>query len=172
MIRIQDDLWNKSRELRLASDKIHLATQNEEITKFPIDSYALASYVVQPPTRLHTKWNGPFKVLGNESSEYRLLDLVTSKEKLVHVTRLKEFIFDPSTTEPKDIARRDYLEYFVEAIIAHRGSTSKKSEIQFFVKWLNYSTEHNTWETWANLRLVDKLHDYLKDNKMDRLIPR
>ena len=39
MIRIQDELWSKSRELRLASDKIYLATQNEEITTFPIDSY-------------------------------------------------------------------------------------------------------------------------------------
>ena len=172
MIRIQDDLWNKSRELGLASDKIYLATQNEEITNFTIDSYVLASYVVQPPTRLHTKWSGPFKVLGSENLEYRLLDLVTSKEKLIHVTTLKEFIFDPFTTEPKDIARRDFLEYFVEAIIAHRGSTSRKSEFQFYVKWLNYSPEHSTWEPWANLRLVDKLHDYRRENKIDRLIPR
>ena len=96
MIRIQDDLWNKLRELRLASDKLHLATQSQEITNFPIDSYVLASYVTQPPTRLHAKWSGPLKVLGSEKSEYRLLDLITRKEKLVHITRLKEFIFDPS----------------------------------------------------------------------------
>ena len=172
MIRIQDDLWNKSRELRLAADKTHLATQSAEITSFPIDSYVLASYVVQPPTRLHTKWSGPFKVLGNQNSEYRLFDLVTKKEKLVHVTRLKEFIFNPHITDPKDIARRDYLEYFVESIVDHRGSTSRKSELHFYVKWLNYSEEHNTWEPWANLRLVDKLHDYLRANNMDRLIPR
>ena len=172
MIRIQDDLWNKSRELRLAADKNHLATQSADITSFPIDSYVLASYVVQPPTRLHTKWSGPFKVVGNENSEYRLFDLVTKKEKLVHVTRLKEFIFNPHMTDPKDIARRDYLEYFVESIVDHRGSTSRKSELHFYVKWLNYSEEHNTWEPWANLRLVDKLHDYLRANNMARLIPR
>ena len=172
MIRIQDDLWNKSRELRLASDKLHLATQSQEITNFPIDSYVLASYVTQPPTRLHTKWSGPLKVLGSENSEYRLLDLITRKEKLVHITRLKEFIFDPSITEPKDIARRDYLEYFVEAILNHRGSTSRKSDLEFYVKWLKFPKERNTWEPWANLRLVTKLHDYLRANGMDQLIPK
>ena len=103
MIRIQDDLWNKSRELRLAADKIHLATQSKDITSFPIDSYVLASYVTQPPTRLHTRWSGPFKILGSENSEYRLLDLITRKEKVIHVTRLKEFIFNPRITDPQDI---------------------------------------------------------------------
>ncbi len=172
MIRIQDDLWNKSRELRLAADKIHLATQSKDITSFPIDSYVLASYVTQPPTRLHTRWSGPFKILGSENSEYRLLDLITRKEKVIHVTRLKEFIFNPRITDPKDIARRDYLEFFVEAIRLHRGPISKKKDLQFLVKWLNYPESENTWEPWGALRLVDKLHDYLKANDMERMIPK
>ena len=106
--------------MRLAADKIHLATQSKDITSFPIDSFVLANYVAQPPTRLHTRWSGPFKVLGSENSEYRLLDLVTRKEKIIHVTRLKEFVFNPRITDPQDIARRDYLEFFVEAIRLHQ----------------------------------------------------
>ena len=175
MIRIQDDLWNKSRSLRLAADKAHLANQSETITNFPIDSYVLASYVVQPPTRLHTKGSGPFKVLGNENLEYELLDLITRKEKTVHVTRLKEFIFNPAITEPQDIARRDYLEFFVEAMRRHRGPTSRKSrtsDFHFLVKWLNYPESANTWEPYGNLRRVDNLHDYLTAKEMEHLIPK
>lgn len=172
MIRIQDELWTKSKQLRLEADAEHLATQEDIITSFAVDSYVLVGYVTQPPTRLHTKWSGPFQVLGNEKSEYRLLDLITRKEKLIHATRLKEFIFDPRQTDPKDIARRDYLEFFVESILAHRGPIHRKSELQFKVKWLNYPNDYNTWEPWANLRLVDKLHEYLRRNEMERLIPK
>ena len=110
--------------------------------------------------------------MGNENSEYRLLDLITRKEKVVHVTRLKEFIFNPKTTDPQDIARRDYLEFFVEAIRSHRGPISKKNDLQFLVKWLNYPESENTWEPYGALRLVDKLHDYLRAEKVERLIPK
>ena len=172
MIRIQDELCETSAKLRRLADANHIASQQENVTEFPDGSYVLIQYVKQPPTRLHTKWNGPLKVLEHKNSEYKLLDLVTKKEKLVHCTRIKEFHFDPLKTDPKDIARRDYLEFFVEAIIAHRGDRRKKSSLQFEVKWLSYGVEHNTWEPWANLRLVDKLHDYLRANNLLGLIPK
>jgi hypothetical protein len=62
------------------------------------------------------------KVISNKGSEYILLDLITKKEKHIHVTRIKEFLFAPSRLDPTDIARRDCLEFFVESIIAHRGN--------------------------------------------------
>ena len=50
------------------------------------------------------------KVISNKQSEYTLLDLVTKKERQIHVTRIKEFPFS-TTADPLDIARRDYLEF-------------------------------------------------------------
>jgi hypothetical protein len=73
--------------------------------------------------------------------------------------------------DPLDIARRDYLEYFVEEILEHRGNPKKVSTLQFLVKWLNYTEDYNTWEPWANLRLVGPLHKYLRANQMEKLIP-
>ena len=131
----------------------------------------LIQYTDRPPTRLHTKWAGPYKALGHQNSEYKLLDLVTNKEKLVHSTRIKEFRFNPHVVDPLDIARRDYLEYFVETIKAHRGNPRKVSTLQFLVKWQNFTDDHNTWEPWANLRLVGSLHDYLRAHEMEKLIP-
>ena len=62
------------------------------------------------------------KVISNHLSEYVLLDLVTKKEKNIHVKRIKQFHFSP-TADPLDIARRDYLEflskkfYLIEAML-------------------------------------------------------
>ena len=112
------------------------------------------------------------KVISNEGSKYLLLDLVTKKEKHIHVTRIKEFLFAPSRVDPTDVARRDYLEHFVEAILKHKGDIKVLSSLQFYVKWLTYDSSHNTWEPWKNLRTVEALHIYLRSNKLAHLVPK
>jgi Chromo (CHRromatin Organisation MOdifier) domain len=52
-----------------------------------------------------------------------------------------------------------------------RGNQKKVSTLQFLVKWLNYTEDYNSWEPWANLRLVGPLHKYLRANQMEKLIP-
>ena len=37
-----------------------------------------------------------------------------------------------------DVARRDYMEYFVDKILQHRGNPKKSSSMEFEVSWLNY----------------------------------
>ena len=37
---------------------------------------------------------------------------------------MKPFFFNPLATDPLDVARRDYLEFFVEAIVNHKGDKS------------------------------------------------
>ena len=56
---------------------------------------------------MHTKWCGPLKIISNTLAEYTLLDLVTDKETIYHMTQLKSSVFDPMKTDPTDIARRD-----------------------------------------------------------------
>jgi hypothetical protein len=49
-----------------------------------------------------------------------------------------QFEYDSLNTDPTDIARRDYLEFFVERILEISGDCSKVSSLQFKVKWLGY----------------------------------
>ena len=112
------------------------------------------------------------KVLSSQNSEYRLLDFITGKEKLYHVTSLKAFHFDPASVDPVDIARRDYLEFFVDRILEHQGNYRQPSSMTFLTKWVGYDDSHNTWEPWANLRRSLKLHEYLGSNNLSRIIPR
>ena len=121
---------------------------------------------------LHTNWKGPLRVVSGAHSQFLLLDLVTHKEKVYHVTDMKPFLFNPALTDPLDVSHRDYLEYFVESIIEHRGNNkSRKTDLQFLVKWKGYEDDHNSWEPYANLREVAVLHEYLKVHRMHSQIP-
>jgi hypothetical protein len=71
-------------------------------------------------------------------SEYLLLDLITGKQKPYHISDLKPFVFDLLNVDPLDIARRGYLAFFIEKILAMSGDIKKVSTLDFHVKWLGY----------------------------------
>jgi hypothetical protein len=71
-----------------------------------------------------------------------------------------------------DVARRDYLEFFVEKILDMTGDVKKVSTLSFLVKWFGYDKTYNTWERWKNVRITDKVHLYLRANNMKKLIPK
>jgi hypothetical protein len=105
-------------------------------------------------------------------SEYLLLDLITGKQKPYHVSDLKPFVFDPLNTDPLDIARRGYLEFFIEKILAMSGDVKKVSTLDFHVKWLGYDDPFNLWLPWKDLRETDILHSYLGRNNLGNIIPK
>ena len=111
------------------------------------------------------------EVISHRDSEYVLLNIVSKKTKKIHASTLKIFLLDPAKIEPMDSARRDYMEFYIEAITAHKGNTKKVSTLTFLVKWLNYSEEQNSWEPWSALRLTDQLHTYLKNVGLKALVP-
>ena len=80
-------------------------------------------------------------------------------------------MFDPAKIEPMDSVRRDYMEFYIEVITAHKGNTKKVSTLTFLVKWLNYSKEYYSWKQWSALRLTDQLHTYLKNVGPKALVP-
>jgi transposase InsO family protein len=171
MIATQDRLSAVTREIQLREDQIHMESSSIPVTVFETGSFVLVHRREGLPSRLHTQWLGPMKVLGNTGSEYRLLNLITMKEKLYHAQHMKPFIFNPHQTSPTDVARRDYLEYFVEEILEHTGNPKKLSSLQFLVKWGTYDASHNSWEPYSNLRKTAGLHTYLRQRNLLGLIP-
>ena len=66
---------------------------------------------------------GHFKVLRNlGNSHYLLKDLVDKKERRVHVSRMKKYLFNSAFTSPQGVEARDLDEFFVEAFLNHRGN--------------------------------------------------
>ena len=88
-----------------------------------------------------------------------------------HVSDMKPFVFGSAVLDPMNVARRDYMEYFVDKILRHRGNPKKSSSMEFEVSWLNYPPDSNTWEPYKNLRQCGPLHVYLAENNLAKLIP-
>ena len=136
-------------------------------------SFVLVHYRTgAPPSRLHTYWRGSMRVVNGENSRYALFDLITNEEKGCHVSDMKPFIFNADLIDPVDVARRDYVEFFIENVISYRGNLKRKTGLEFQVKRLGYDETHNSWEPYANLRDSDQLHVVLRQNNLLRLIPK
>jgi transposase InsO family protein len=172
MLATQDRLSRMTRELQQKEDQIHMNSNSEPITEFEIGSFVLVQRREGLPSRLHTLWLGPMKILDNEKSEYRLLNLITMKEKIYHAQHMKKFIFNPLNVDPADVARRDYLEFFIEKILEHRGNLKRLTTMEFLVQWTTYDASHNTWEPYSNLRKAEPLHNYLRAKNLISLIPK
>lgn len=173
LLNIQDNLLKASAKELLRTDLLHQSSKQILIHKeFLLDSFVLVHYRTgAPPSRLHTFWRGPMRVVSGSHSRYLLYDLITHKEKVYHVSDMKPFLYDPAITNPIDIARRDYMEFFVEKILEHKGDLTKKKDIKFLVSWLGHPDSENSWEPYSNLRDTDQLHAYLTEHNMKQLIP-
>ncbi len=174
MLHLQDEVMKTAREVLQITDDLHLASfPHRKPTEHLPSAYVLVKYRSgSAPTRLHTSWKGPLQVVSNIGSEYVLLDLITGKLKTYHITDMKPYQFDPLQTDPIDIARRDYLEFFMEKVLEIKGDKKRVSTLSFLVKWLGYDETYNSWEPWKDVRETDKVHDYLRANNMANFIPK
>jgi hypothetical protein len=101
-----------------------------EHKEFLPNSYVLVHHRSgAPPTRLHTFWRGPMRVISGNNSRYKLYDLITHKENTFHTSDMKLFLFDSAITDPLDVARQDHMESFVEQILDHRGNIKFYSRV-------------------------------------------
>jgi hypothetical protein len=113
ILQIQDSLLKASAKELLRTDLLQMTSKEQDLTEFEPNSYVLVHYRSRAPPRLHTFWRGPMQVISGGNSRYLLRDSVAHQEKEYHVSDMKPFNFDPSTTNPLDVARRDHLEYYV-----------------------------------------------------------
>jgi DNA (cytosine-5)-methyltransferase 1 len=121
---------------------------------------------------MHARRLGPFLVVSHEGNTYKVQNLVNKKIFTVNIHRMHPFYFDEKRTNPQEVASHDEEEFLVEAILEHRGSFSKKSTLEFKVRWSGFGPDDDTWEPWSAVRNVDKLHEYLRSISQERLIPK
>ena len=148
---------------------------SKALTEFRHNSFVLVQYPDsamgrKAPTKLHTHWKGPMRVISNKGAEYILHDLVKNKNIAIHVSRLKAVGHDPRRTDPLAIASRDNDEDEVESIINHSGNPKRKSGMDFQVRWAGYDASEDSWLPWSEVRNIPALHTYLRANNLVKLI--
>jgi transposase InsO family protein len=174
MLEKQQILLAKAQQLQLESDTHHIArhtVSEEEITVYPVNSYVLVKYNDRPPSKLNTPLKGPMRVIAVDGAKYTLQDLVLDRIQHVHVSKLRPFVYDPVHTDPRVVANKERESFDVENILSHTGSSKKKSEMMFKTTWTGYSENEYTFQPWSSLRDNGKLHQYLINNNLKRLVP-
>ena len=116
---------------------------------------------------------GPFKVLRHSGDTYFMYDSNTRKEIEANISTLHPFHFQADYVDPTDVARRDVLTSFiVESVLQHTGDKTRRSTLDFLVKFLGYGDEFNLWLPYSEMRDNVKCHEYLIANNMKNLLPR
>ena len=178
MLSTQDKLVKIAQLRQKHKDDEHLRKQKVGvITQDPPNSFVLVRYPdsamgSRAPTKLHTHWKGPMRVISHQGSEYKVHDLVRNRDIKVHVSRLKAFEHDDRFHDTLSIAAKDYGEDEVEAILQHTGNPRRKTSMDFLVRWAGYDESEDLWLPWSSLLHNRALHTYLRNNNMERLIPK
>jgi transposase InsO family protein len=174
MIKTQKDLVDIAIKAQNAKDEFHIANFSNERTEFPINSYVLVNYETGdhiPPTKFHTNLKGPYRVVSHTDNKnvYTVQNLVTNKNEDFHVKLLHPYLTDSNNETPRQVANTDSRLFDVEEILKHRGNPKQKLNMKFQVKWTGILKP--TWEPWKHLRDNAIFHNYLKHQKLSRLIP-
>ena len=92
-------------------------------------------------------------------------DLTSDALEEYDVSRLRVFLVSPDV-DVKHLAGADLGEAQVLAVLDHRGSARKRSEMEFEVRW---SDEEVTWEPWDVVRRLALLDEYIESHPEAKL---
>jgi hypothetical protein len=171
LMKRQELLLKVARETQRAQDNHRMSEYDPGFTEYPVNSYVLYEHPEGPLHKLKTKNRGPYRVINIVGSEYTVVDLLNGKEFSTHISNLRPFNYDSHKTDPKDVAMHDAEEFEVESILSHRGDKTRRSTMEFLVRWTGYGPEEDKWLPYENVRDTEQLIRYLTANRMKSLIP-
>jgi len=170
------------------TDMFHLAKNSgSPITEFPINPFVTVAYENdehKPPTKLHNRRRGPFRILSKTTRDkgdvYNCIDLVTNKEHSFHVKLLHPFQYDVLRTNIEEVATTERQYFTVERVVSHRwkdpqlattvkGQTASNLELE--IKWVGYEVpEWNRYDE-PSIKKVQEVITYLESNALRHLVP-
>jgi hypothetical protein len=176
---LHEVILKKALELQETLDAQHLEERADIQEAFNVGDYVLVAYPDTmytgkglPPTKLMPIRKGPMKVLELNKDAYTVLDIVSRRTQVVHISRLYPFYYDDTRVDPENIALRDSEEYVVESILDDTIDKNVPKRLwQFRVRWKGYDEDEDTWNSWDSLKHVEALHIYLRQAGLQNYIP-
>ena len=157
------DIVSASQEYQRTVETRRLSKSPANPTTFRVGQYVLVKYPNGPPDKLTPFWKGPMLISKVENQTYWCQDLLSGRQTPLFVDRLKEFTPSDQISN-EDVAVVDKNDFIVEAILAHKGKTKPRSNLQFKVKWLGYplANDNTDWIPWKQAKNLILIDDYLQ----------
>jgi hypothetical protein len=153
---------------RLIAEQRRLEQENgaAEVRPLSPGDLVLLHYPVRPPSKLHSRVAGPFRVVERKGNLIYARDLTCERviERDAEMWTPFHAPHSMSETELRKIAATDLGETNVEAILNHRGGITR-SKIEFEVLW---SDGEKTWEPWITVRHLALLDTYIETHPILR----
>jgi len=180
LLRVQEKLIHvaSQRQKNIDDNNLKRREPTEDIPEFPINSFVLVEYPATrigrlQPNKLLTTLKGPMRVVKKlDSNNYEVYDLVTQKIEPIHHSRMSTFKYMKNHTDPHQVANSDYDNSVIDKVLKHTGDPKDKTNMDFYVSWVNAPDSANLWLPWKEIRNNIQLHEYLRNNNMTSLIPR
>lgn len=160
------------------ANQAHLSQDSGRRTEFPRKSWVLkrfpdSTFGTNGPNKLVMRWKGPYKVVDFKKATYTLLDPNNGKQlEPCNIHLLKEYKYDAARVDPATIRLKDTKDtYEVAEVVGRSGRWDRKNTLYFKVRWEGYSLDECTWEPWSVMRDNTFLHDYLRQQGQQKLIP-
>jgi hypothetical protein len=139
-----------------------------EERNFKVGELVLVSYPTAPPSKLHARVSGPYRVTQIDRNLVTVQDITGSKVIQRDISMVVPFRVPAGTTEAhlKEVAASDLGESVVVSISGVRGNPAKKQSLQFEVRWEDGEV---SWEPHSNVSKLKVLDEYLAKSTDARL---
>ena len=121
-------------------DSVRMSQYPTKRTEFAVGTYVLMEHLNDklrrgPKSKLLPFLKGPLRVESSTGSHYTVQDLVTKRNRTVHVSRLREFQIDTTADDPLKYALKDDgISYAVERVADIKGNPKgPKTKLEFLV---------------------------------------
>ena len=121
------------------------------------------------PNKLHTNFTGPYTIEARDKELYALRSSSGRLQNNVSVHLLKPYVYDKMRNNPDLEGLHDNESYLVEKILSHRGTFTKKKQLNIEVKWEGF--DEPTFVPWKNVMYNTHMHQYMRDNGLEKHIP-
>jgi len=100
LLNYQSRALTIARQTQSAKDDRHLAAAPDtQLTEYPDNSYVLVEYIDKPPSKLHPRLQGPYRVISHIGSKSSLQNLVMYIIFDSHVSRIRPYLYDAKFDE-------------------------------------------------------------------------
>jgi hypothetical protein len=116
--------------------------------------------------------SGPWRCTAIEGDKVTILSLVYNTPRTVFRKCVVPFNYNEAYTDPRLEAMKDKQEFDIAAIVDITGlDQRKRKQVQVKVRWAGYSSEHDSWVDYAEIRDNLIFHQFLRDKSLLFLLP-